>query len=241
MKILFLAVASLLTAQVAMAALPMNLDGEYVQTGNCQCDDGRYGIYCKDAPSALDALNTSIFHRYGSSAISGEEVTLPDGTKKVVRVRFYHYGTPDLAEFRVREIDQLTYTVAQLDSEDGYQVTVKNLTLPQKDLIFKLKVPKNQEGGKIDGPEEIKTELGPNSVEINITGRYNGQSPMIDNSKWVQTSYDFARLKKLSDDAFVITTSFNYASRPTWAPNDFFNQTFNENFTSCLLTKKASN
>lgn len=161
--------ACLLSGSLSQAALPLKIDGRYKQTGACRCMEYSETNNCAVSPLAIQAIGNYSIGGILGSGITGETIVDPTtGLKKDITVWLYELPKknsnqlPD--ELRVREGDQLLYDVVANPESSGYTFAIHNLTLPQETYFAKLIIPRDQAGGLMDGPADIKTVVTANSL-----------------------------------------------------------------------------
>ena len=214
---LLVVLAGTLTTSISFANLPLQIEGNFEQTGDCECREYSKTNVCDRTPLAVQALgDDSIGGTYGSSE-TGETIIDPKtGKKKDVNVWLYDVpGKDPFSTVRVREGDKLTYSVALNAARNGFNITINNLTLPQVPYVAKLVIPRDQAGGEMDGPAEIKTVVDEKSLvhthkEVKYTaGDETAGPPVLFPIPGRVINFSLFQIVKVSDEVVELTQMHN--------------------------------
>jgi hypothetical protein len=234
----FFAITSLFFS--ANARLPLEIDGQYVQKKPCVCFEYSEENHCSELPLAVQSIGNYSIGGTLSSVRTGETVVDPQtGKKHDVTVWLYPLRKQG-KEFRVRQIDQLEYVIKQNENQNGFNFVVKNLSVKQPNYQTGIVIPKDQNGGVMDGPADIKTVVTPtqlihNNVERRYTaGDESAGPPVLNPIPGVIVNQAFFQIEKRDLETIVLTQIYNNRIEKAGFPTN----TYHYDYLSCELKKK---
>lgn len=158
MKSSIFSLIGFLVLGVSVQAAPIALDiaGKWIPDGKCQCAEGIDHRPCQRAETAISA-----FEPLGTTGVTGK---VYEGDTVIYKNWSY----------RVKDTDKLEFMISK--DQQGIHVLAENLTQPQGVLHEILALKPDQDGGTVDGKEEVTTSVDADHLVYLRTSRLKDMS-----------------------------------------------------------------